>query len=151
MSSAKFAAITASLLARKGDAAPSVVARAPPPRPTLVRRDDQRSSFEPQQPDNAEKLRRVMVAVTPAELERLNIAAIKKGTNRHAIVRSALDDYFRKLSAEFPRPCPCLEGGAAISERPAPSEAAAHNSHPVCAEQDSAIAAMPPAEEQIAM
>ncbi len=93
MSSAKFAAITASLLARKGDAAPSVTAPAPPPRPTLVRRDDQRVSSEPRQPDDAEKLRRIMVRITPEELERLSIAAIKKGTNRHEIVRNALNDY----------------------------------------------------------
>ncbi len=151
MSSAKFAAITASLLARKGDAAPSAVAPAPP-RPTLVRRDDQRLSAEPPQPDNAEKLRRIMVCITPAELERLSIAAIKKGTNRHEIVRNALNDYFRKLSAEFPHPCACLEGGVAVAECDVQCEAATHNSHPACAENlDSAIVAMPSAEEQVAM
>ncbi len=153
MSSAKFAAITASLLARKGDAAPSAVApAAPPPRPTLVRRDDQRLSSQPPQPDNAEKLRRIMVCITPEQLERLSIAAIKKGTNRHDIVRNALDDYFRKLSAEFPQPCACLEGGGAVAERAMQSEAATHNSHPACAEHlDSAILAVPGAEEQVAM
>lgn len=152
MSSAKFAAITASLLARKGDAAPSAVAPAPPPRPTLVRRDDQRSSSEPPQPDNVEKLRRIMVCITPEQLERLSIAAIKKSTNRHDIVRHALDDYFRKLSAEFPQPCACLEGGSAVAECAVQSEAATHNSHPISAEQlDSAMLAMPSAEEQVAM
>lgn len=116
MSSAKFAAITASLLACKGDAAPSLVTPlTPPPRPALVPRHDQPVSSEPLQSDNANKLRRIMVCMTPGELERLDIAAIKKGTNRHDIVRSALNDYFRKLSAEFPQPCACMEGSAVLA------------------------------------
>jgi Ribbon-helix-helix protein, copG family len=113
VSSAKFAAITASLLARKGDASPSVVGPATAaPRPALVPRDERPFRSEPRQPDNAEKPRRIMVSMTQEELERLDIAAIKKGTSRHDIVRSALSDYFRKLSAEFPRPCPCMESGS---------------------------------------
>ena len=141
MSSAKFAAITASLLARKGDAAPSVVAPVTaPPRPTLVPRDDQSFPSEPRQPDN-EKLRRIVVSITQEELERLSIAAIKKGTNRHDIVRAALNDYFRKLSAEFPHPCACMEGGPTVPARHAESKAReAHPSYPVRAENlDSAI------------
>jgi hypothetical protein len=119
VSSMKFAAITASLLARKGDAAPSIVAPvAPPPRPALVPRDDESFASAPRPTDNSEKLRRVMVCITPQELERLDIAAIKKGSKRHDIVRSALDDYFRKLSAEFPHPCPCMEGNAEAAARP---------------------------------
>lgn len=123
MSSTKFASITASLLARKGEAEPSVVAPVvapmapiaplPPPRPTLVPRDDQPLPSEPQRP--VEKLRRIVISITPAELERLDIAAIKKGANRHDIVRDALSDYFRKFSAELPRACACMEGGSAIS------------------------------------
>ena len=119
MSSTRFAAITASLLARKGDAAPSIVAPAvPPPRPALVPRGNQAFAPELPQTDDTEKLRRVMVRITPEELERLDIAAIKKGTKRHDIVRSALDDYFRKLSASFPHSCACLEGNADFPVRP---------------------------------
>jgi hypothetical protein len=122
VSSTKFAAITASLLARKGDATPSIVAPAapatPPPRPALVARDSLSLASEPSPADTAEKLRRVMVCITPEELERLDIAAIKKGTKRHDIVRSALDDYFRKLSAELPYPCACMEGNPGVAARP---------------------------------
>jgi hypothetical protein len=108
----KFAAITASLLARKGDAAPSVVVPVmPTPRPALVPRDDQPFTPEPPQSDNVQKPRRIMISMTPEELERLDIAAIKKGASRHDIVRGALNEYFRKLSAELPRPCACMEGG----------------------------------------
>lgn len=118
MSSARFAAITASLLTRKGDAAPSLVAPvAPPPRPVLVPRDDQPFPSEPRPPDNTDKLRRIVVSITQEELERLGIAAIKKDTDRHTIVRAALDDYFHKLSAEFPRPCACMAGGPVFLPR----------------------------------
>lgn len=111
MSSVKFAAITASLLARKGDAAPSVVVPVTPtPRPALVPRDEQPSTSEPQHFDNIETPRRVMISLTREELERLDIAAIKKGATRHDIVRGALNEYFRKLSAELPRACACMEG-----------------------------------------
>lgn len=124
MTSTKFASITASLLARKGEAAPSIVAPivspvvapvvAPivaPPRPTLVPRDEPFAS-EPERP--AEKLRRIVISMTQAELERLDIAAIKIGANRHDIVRVALSEYFRKLSAELPRRCACMEDGSAV-------------------------------------
>ena len=111
MSATKFAAITASLLARKGDAAPSVVVPVTAsPRPALVPRDEQPFTSEPQLPDNIEKPRRIMISITQQELERLDIAAIKKATSRHHIVRGALNEYFRKLSAELPRPCACMEG-----------------------------------------
>ncbi len=117
MSSAKFEAVSASLLARKGDAAPSVVVRVmAPSRPALVPREDRPAPpelppfpSEPRQPDNADKLRRIVFSITDEDLERLRIVAIKKGATRHDIVRGALHDYFRKLSAELPRPCACVE------------------------------------------
>jgi hypothetical protein len=151
VSSAKFAAITASLLARKGDAAPSVVVpvRAPS-RPALVPRNGQTFAPAPRQPDNPEKLRRIMVPITQEELERLCIAAIKKGTKRHDIVREALTDYFRKFSAELPYPCACMEGGPAphAESKPGPADAP----YPACAENlDSGMPALRTAEDQVAM
>jgi hypothetical protein len=153
VNSAKFAAVTASLLARKGDAVPSVVVpvRAPP-RPALAPRNDQLASL-PRQPDNPEKLRRIMVPITQEELERLCIAAIKKGTKRHDIVREALIDYFRKFSAELPYPCACMEGGPVVAaphaqSKPGPAGA----SYPACAENlDSEIPATRTAEDQVAI
>jgi len=115
MSSGKFAAMTAGLLARKGDAAPSAVLPAmTAPRPTLVARAEKPLLPEPPPfplDEPPERPRRIMVSITQDELEKLGIAAIKKGISRHDIVRGALDEYFRKLSAELPRPCACMEGG----------------------------------------
>jgi len=163
VSSAKFAAITASLLARKGDAKPSVVVPVKtPPRPALVPRDDQPFASAPRQPDDPEKPRRIVVPITQVELERLCIAAIKKGTKRHDIVREALSDYFRKLSAELPYPCACMEGGSAIPHAESKAKPA-QPSYPVSAENldseilaiktdenlDSEILAMKSAEEQV--
>jgi len=152
VSSAKFAAITASLLARKGDAAPSVVVPAKrPPRPALVRRHDQPFASEPRQPDNSEKLRRIVVPITQEELERLCIAAIKKDTKRNDIVRAALNDYFRKLSAELPYPCACIEGGPSVPHAESGAKPA-QPSYSVSAENlGSEILAMKSAEEQIAI
>ena len=134
MSSAKFAAITAILLARKGDdvrccachasAAPGAgpARRAAHSFRTAATRERRKAAshcgFHPQD-----------------ELERLSIAAIKKGANRHDIVRAALNNYFCKLSAEFPQPCSCMEGGPAVLARHAESNGRAdHHSYPACAE-----------------
>ncbi|MDE3114233.1 MAG: hypothetical protein KGL26_01410 [Pseudomonadota bacterium] len=115
MSSGKFAAMTADLLARKGAAAPSVIMPVmSAPRPTLVARDEKPAMPQPPpfpQDDLPERPRRIMVSMTQSELEKLGIAAIKTGTSRHDIVRGALDEYFRKLANELPRSCACMEGG----------------------------------------
>jgi hypothetical protein len=123
VSRVKFEALAASLLARKGDAAPSVVAPVMmAPRRALMPRDErpvrpEPPSFPPEarQPDNKDRLRRIVVSITHEDLERLCIMAIKKGATRQDIVRGALHDYFRKLAAEFVQPCACIEVGSCSS------------------------------------
>jgi metal-responsive CopG/Arc/MetJ family transcriptional regulator len=66
-------------------------------------------SSKPRQPDNADKLRRILVSITQEQWERLGIAAIKKQISRNEIVREALNDYVRKLSAEFRPRCACMQ------------------------------------------
>lgn len=122
MSSPKFAAMTAELLTRKGNAAPSLFT--PSAHAVLsMQKDVALPSFTvahpiaPAEPapllaaDNADRPRRIMVMITHDELERLGIAAIKKGVSRHDIVRGALDSYFRKLAAELPQACSCMANG----------------------------------------
>jgi hypothetical protein len=82
-----------------------------------------------------------VISLSPEELDGLRIAAIKKGTSRHDIVRAALNDYFRKLSAEFPHPCACIESSSAVPARLAELRAA-NSSYPARAENlDSAVLA----------
>lgn len=126
MSSPKFASMTAELLARKGAAAPSLFSPvhsefttqsdaapmpfAPTPREP-VRAATQAEPVPLPAADNADRPRRIMIMITHDELERLGIAAIKKGVSRHDIVRGALDSYFRKLAAELPQTCSCMANG----------------------------------------
>ena len=135
MSTAKFASMDASLLARKGDAAPSLAmlpvrpsafASDRPPVPRHV--DDMVRPAPAMRPENGkdrslatphdegpEKLRRIMVIVTTDEFEKLGIAAVKKDKSRHEIVRAALDAYFHQLAADLPRKCPCMADGPCCS------------------------------------
>jgi len=139
VTSAKFASMTASLLARKGDAAPSLAMLpvrpsafangkppvAPPmprqleetarPAPAILPEADLHQPTAAPHDDCPEKLRRIMVIVTADEFEKLGIAAVKKEKSRHEIVRSALDAYFRQLAAELPRKCLCMADGPCCS------------------------------------
>jgi hypothetical protein len=123
VSTSRFAPITSSLFARKGDAMPSGTApkpslfwtREPPPPVPPV--DSARPDAAPPSPPQAGKPHRMMVMLTPAEFEKLGIAAVKKGVTRHQIVRSALDAHLDRLKREYGG-CGCMaqfsrsEGGA---------------------------------------
>jgi hypothetical protein len=128
VSSAKFSPMTASLLARKGDAAPSLAMLpvrpsafaktkpASPPPPPFISADAVRSANgHSGGHEGVEKPRRIMVSVTADEFEKLGIAAIKKDRTRHEIVRAALDAYFVQLAAELPRKCNCMTDGPCCS------------------------------------
>lgn len=130
MSSAKFASITSSLLARKGDATPSLATLPvrpsafgdiPPPFPPPPPPFKKECSEPPQEPvaqpasatmpprgAPADRPRRIVITLTAEEFEKLGIAAIKKDKTRHQIVRGALDAYFRQLASELPRACNCM-------------------------------------------
>lgn len=53
----------------------------------------------------------MMILIAHDEMERIGIAAIKKGVTRHDIVREALDSYFQKLASELPEACNCIANG----------------------------------------
>jgi hypothetical protein len=132
VSHAKFAPITSSLLVRKGDAAPSLDGPHKQPftwmaearslyRPAVFddhpaeaiplhagHADKAVSASHPHLPHDPTKMRRIVVSVTPAEYERLGIAAAKTGTTRHQIVRETMGHYFEKLAGELHNECRCL-------------------------------------------
>lgn len=121
MSYARFAPITASLLARKGAAMPSSMTPpflpgpqsvARPPLPELLAvppvPDSDHDGHPPNDPSRPKKL---FIAMTHREHERLAIAAVKTGLSRHQLMRDALEMYFEQLSADMGEDCACITGG----------------------------------------
>jgi hypothetical protein len=100
----KFATVTASLLARKGEAAPSHV----PVKPVAWARRDEPSPAEFKTPHDPNRPRRLFVPLSHEEHEKLAIAAVKKNATPHQIVHTALQDYFQKLAADAQ--CQCIAG-----------------------------------------
>ena len=119
MSQTKFAPITSSLLARKGDAFPSAMAvkpslfwardEAPPPIDRPV------PAIVPPGPPQTAKPHRMLVALTASEFEKLGIAAVKKGVTRHQIVRTALDLHLERLKREYGG-CGCMAVGGSCTQ-----------------------------------
>lgn len=112
MSQTKFAPITSSLLARKGDAVPSALPVKPslfwarndaPPQPVDYSVPAVRSPGSPQ----TAKLHKMLVAISALQFEKLGIAAVKKGVTRHQIVRIALELHLERLKREN-SDCGCL-------------------------------------------
>jgi hypothetical protein len=113
VSQIRFTPITSSLLARKGDAAPSSVTG----KPSLVRTNgsatplvaggEPNRAAEPPAPPDIAKPHRMMVTLSASEFEKLGIAAVKKSVTRHQMVRTALDLYLEQLRREFGS-CTCM-------------------------------------------
>jgi hypothetical protein len=119
MSQPRFAPITAGLLARKGNAAPSSMTSsmasftpmaAPPPPPKAV--EPPPPSLAESQPSGEHDAhhKKLFVSLSHQEHERLAIAAVKTGLTRHQIVRDALDVYFDQLLADMGHECHCVSG-----------------------------------------
>lgn len=124
----KFAQMTASLLVRKGAAAPSearpgtpafghavpqsepVLELVPPPPPPLRHDAQHRPVDNRSRAHDPEHEKRIMIWIRPEDLERLEIAAVKKGVTRHEIAGRAIDVYLRALAEDFPAPCHCVSG-----------------------------------------
>jgi hypothetical protein len=131
MNVGKFASLTAGLLVRKGEAHPSVISASPvvnfpsqerrqeghtrqesksTPRPSPSRKA---AAGKPPPPPREQpvKPRRLMVTLTPSEFETLGHMSVRKGTSRHQIVRTALDEYMALLGEEYGGECQCIYTG----------------------------------------
>jgi hypothetical protein len=115
MNEAKFASITAALLVRKGEAAPSVVATSLPPVPVYEIKAAPRPRpravpvrRKPIAPDEGK--RRVVVTLTGQEFQRLGIIAAKKNSTRHDLVRDALFEQLNVFAREQAADCRCING-----------------------------------------
>jgi hypothetical protein len=125
----KFAPITAALLVRKGEAAPSLapkrvldwtrglravvsqrnqVAWPSVSEPQTLR--EHAWSEEDVSPADNRKSRRVVLSFSAGEYVRLGIVAAKKDMTRHELVQAAIRNYFNQMSREFGGACSCLSG-----------------------------------------
>jgi hypothetical protein len=115
MSHGKFAAITSSLLARKGEATPCgertplpwrtapPLAQAPEPAPKPA-------SVSARPVSLPEAVKRCTVRLSPQDYERLGIMAVKKDVTRQQFLRSALARVLDEIAREFPTGCACIGG-----------------------------------------
>ncbi len=115
--SSQFAPMTSSLLVRKGDAGPSVVAlplRQAVPRAATMAAAPELATFSQRSvpgragAESGEKLHHIRVAVTSADLQKIGIAAAKTGGSRQTIVHAALRNYFAQLAEDLDRTCSCM-------------------------------------------
>jgi hypothetical protein len=118
--SAKFASITADLLARKGGAVPSAFIAKPsldwsvpvrhfvPGKPA----HDPEPQREAQHlhRDEAHYLRKIQIGLSDHDHERLRILSARKETSRQQLVREALATYFEKQAHAYNDECRCLSG-----------------------------------------
>ncbi len=130
----KFSSITAALLARKGEAVPSVVAGQigpkgiePVSRKSFVQplkrpKTQARTEHNAAAPHRARRAtpgvvagtkRRIMLTLTNEEFERVGVAAVKRNVTRQQLARDALFAYLSAMAVEF-EDCACL---AASEER----------------------------------
>jgi hypothetical protein len=136
MSGPKFAPMTSALLARKGEALPSLMSQRPrwdtaqpldipersvppgferlhrTPFPVTEKRHEERHGHAP---DGSRKL---FLRLSPEEYEKLGIAAVKKNLSRNDIVRDAVNAYIAELIREYQDSCGCIAGcGSGCGDR----------------------------------
>jgi len=116
----KFAPITSSLLARKGDARPwqpphADFARilAPPQAEDSPHADLALLTAANHLPEGDgemahEHTKRCALKLSPAEYERLGIISVKKGMSRHQVLRQAFEKYLASIQHEYQTECACL-------------------------------------------
>jgi len=138
MNGSRFASITADLLARKGEAIPSPLAKptldwhnplrmngfrpepAPAPAPMHI--------AAPETPPPAgiahstipmeehHHPRRIQIGLSEEDHERLRIVAARREISRQQAVREALSEYFEKLGHDYRDECRCISGGGSCAK-----------------------------------
>jgi hypothetical protein len=106
MSSAKFASITASLLARKGEAQPWRAGEAEPERFSLPWRQHVPDVLAEPPPPPPAKEKSCSIRMSAHDFERLGILAIKTGATRQQLLRDALAEFLASRADDYG--CYCL-------------------------------------------
>lgn len=103
MSSAKFASITSSLLARKGEAQPWTAGTAQPEKFSLPWRAHLPEAIAAPPPA---KEKSCSIRMSAHDFERLGILSIKTGTSRQQLLKEALTEFLASRADEYG--CYCL-------------------------------------------
>jgi hypothetical protein len=104
MSSAKFASITSSLLARKGEARPWAQEASMPVSPSWG--SDMRVGVAAPPPPPPSKERSCSVRMSAHDFERLGILAVKSGGTRQQLLKDALAQFLSAKASDYG--CACL-------------------------------------------
>jgi hypothetical protein len=104
MSSAKFASITSSLLARKGEARPWAQEASVAVSPSWG--SDMRSAMAAPPPPPPAKDRSCSVRMSAHDFERLGILAVKSGGTRQQLLKDALAHFLASKAQDYA--CACL-------------------------------------------
>ena len=110
MSQGKFASITSSLLARKGEAAPwHETGRIPlawrsDGVPTMVAT----SKIPPPPPPSPRAMKRCTVRLSQDDYERLGLMAVKKDITRQQLLQAALTEVLAGMAKDFTQSCACI-------------------------------------------
>ena len=107
MSSAKFASITSSLLARKGEALPWSHGMAEPEKLSLPWRQHMpEAGVSPPPPPPPVKDKSCSIRMSPHDFERLGILSIKTGATRQQLLKDALSEFLASRADDYG--CYCL-------------------------------------------
>ncbi len=107
MSSAKFASITSSLLARKGEAQPwGRTGMAEPEKLSLPWREHLPEHLAAPPPPPPAKEKSCSIRMSAHDFERLGILAIKTGASRQQLLKDALAEFLANRADDYG--CACL-------------------------------------------
>jgi len=151
MSQSKFASITSSLLARKGEATPWVDPRkrllswgneVPQPRPDqpsfidppqqpepasphLSQRFSNQPAADCPKPTDPDKMKKCAVRVSCHDYERLGILAVKSGITRHHLMQEALKQFLATETRPYDEDCLCLSRSECATPTTTPGQTTA--------------------------
>lgn len=121
MAQGKFASITSSLLARKGEAAPwqepgrvplawsadSMRPQLPPATPAPPRREQ---AMRPEPPATG-AMKRCSLRLSQLDYERLGHIAVKKNITRQQLLQEMMGQVLENMARNYARDCSCIGGG----------------------------------------
>ena len=138
MSGSKFASITSSLLARKGEAEPwheplrkdlpwqrgeagqsgDWPSPAPGDDPQPARAAPKTATRARKKTTDDSRDKTCAVRMTHYDYERLGIMAVKKGTSRQRLMQQALEEFFGRMARDYANECACISAGPIPDKAP---------------------------------